>query len=60
VRYFNHEHGQQDSPAGPGAQAEAPNLFGWHLGRDVLDFLHRTGAVIDVDEYDMTPDFADG
>lgn len=59
VRYFNHEHGQQDPPAGAGAQAEAPNLFGWHLGRDVLDFLHRTGAVLDVDEYDMTPDYAD-
>jgi hypothetical protein len=60
VRYFNHEPGQQDPPTGAEEQAEAPNLFGWHLGRDVLDFLHRTGAVIDVDEYDMTPDYADG
>lgn len=60
VRYFNHEPGQQDPPAGAEEQAEAPNLFGWHLDRDVLDFLNRTGAVIDVDEYDMTPDYADG
>jgi hypothetical protein len=25
----------------------------------VLDFLHRTGAVLDVDEYDLTQDYAD-
>ena len=37
---------------------EAPNLFGWHLDREVLDFLQVTGAVLDVDEYDMTPDRA--
>lgn len=59
VRYFNHEPGQQDPPTDVEDQAEAPNLFGWHLGRDVLDFLHRTGAVLDIDEYDMTPDYAD-
>ncbi|WP_405526346.1 DUF4279 domain-containing protein [Streptomyces avidinii] len=41
------EPGQTD-PAGK------PNLFGWHLDRDVLDFLAATGAVLDVDEYDMT------
>lgn len=59
VRYFNHERGEHDPPADAGAQAEAANLLGWHLGRDVLDFLHRTGAVLDVDEYDMTQDYAD-
>jgi Domain of unknown function (DUF4279) len=56
VRYFNEQTERHD----PGdASAEAPNLFGWHLGREVLDFLHTTGAVLDVDEYDMTPDYAD-
>jgi hypothetical protein len=50
---------QQDPPADAQDQAEAPNLFGWHLGRDVLDFLHRTGAALDIDEYDMSPDYAD-
>lgn len=38
---------------------ETPNLFGWHLDRSVLDFLALTGAVLDVDEYDMTPDPSD-
>ncbi|GAA0552739.1 hypothetical protein GCM10010172_38990 [Paractinoplanes ferrugineus] len=38
---------------------DAPNLFGWHLDRAVLDFLRATGAVLDVDEYDMTPDRAE-
>jgi len=55
VRHFNdqaQQHGRSD------AAAEAPNLFGWHLGREVLDFLQATGAVLDVDEYDMTPDYA--
>jgi hypothetical protein len=57
VRYFNgqeaEQHGRSD------AAGEAPNLFGWHLDREVLDFLRATGAVLDVDEYDMTPDHAD-
>ncbi len=26
-------------------------LFGWHLDARVLDFLMRTHAVLDVDEY---------
>jgi hypothetical protein len=58
VRYFNDETGRRDHPLGD-APAEAPNLFGWHLGRDVLDFLHLTGSVLDVDEYDLTRDYAD-
>lgn len=29
---------------------------GWHLDRRVLDFLSATGAVLDVDEYDMAED----
>ncbi|THA81657.1 DUF4279 domain-containing protein [Streptomyces sp. A0592] len=32
----------------------SPNLFGWALERDVMEFLIATGAVLDVDEYDMT------
>ncbi|MFI6464809.1 DUF4279 domain-containing protein [Streptomyces sp. NPDC050528] len=47
VRYFN-----DPDQARPGA-ADAPNLFGWHLDRRVLDFLSSTGAELDVDEYDM-------
>jgi hypothetical protein len=55
----DHEPDQQHPPTEAEDQAEAPNLFGWHLSRDVLDFLHRTGAALDIDEYDMSPDYAD-
>ncbi|QEU91262.1 DUF4279 domain-containing protein [Streptomyces kanamyceticus] len=47
VRHFN----DTDRPR-QGAAA-APNLFGWHLDRKVLDFLSTTGAELDIDEYDM-------
>lgn len=50
VRYFN-----DTDQAQPGA-ADAPNLFAWHLDRNVLDFLSATGAELGVDEYDMTED----
>ncbi|MFB7363841.1 DUF4279 domain-containing protein [Streptomyces hydrogenans] len=50
VRYFN-----DTDQAQPGA-ADAPDLFGWHLDRKVLDFLSATGAELGVDEYDMTED----
>lgn len=50
VRYFNDT--DQEHPVAP----DAPNLFGWHLDRDVLDFLAAVGAELDVDEYDMTAD----
>jgi hypothetical protein len=59
VRHFNDEADRKDHPLRGDAQADAPNLFGWHLSREVLDFLHATGAVLDVDEYDLTPDYAD-
>jgi hypothetical protein len=49
VRYFN------DPDQDPGT-AKAPNLFGWHLNRNVLDFLIATNAELDVDEYDMAQD----
>ena len=41
VRYFN----------GP-EQHSSTGILGWHLGRDVLDFLHATGVALDIDEYD--------
>ncbi|MDN3029323.1 DUF4279 domain-containing protein [Streptomyces sp. S.PB5] len=53
VRYFNNT-----DPGKPNA-ADAPNTFGWHLDRNVLDFLIATGAELDVDEYDMTGDDED-
>ncbi|MDX3099064.1 DUF4279 domain-containing protein [Streptomyces sp. ME19-03-3] len=53
VRYFNDT--DQDQPN----TSDAPNLFGWHLDRNVLDFLIATGAELDVDEYDMTGDDED-
>jgi hypothetical protein len=51
VRYFNEveqhpEHQKQVSEKNP------TRMLGWHLGRDVLDFLQAVGAVLDVDEYD--------
>ncbi|MFI5671104.1 DUF4279 domain-containing protein [Streptomyces sp. NPDC051704] len=52
VRYFN-DTDREQPPLRPGTE-EGSNLFGWHLNRDVLDFLTTTGAVLDVDEYDMT------
>ncbi|MFD7879270.1 DUF4279 domain-containing protein [Streptomyces sp. NPDC059766] len=53
VRYFN-DSDEADPPQLPNS-LDHPNLFGWHLDRDVLDFLAATGAVLDVDEYDLTP-----
>jgi hypothetical protein len=54
VRYFNDQEGERH-----GHSDAAPNLFGWHLNREILDFLQTTGAVLDVDEYDMIPESAD-
>jgi hypothetical protein len=59
VRKFKDEPDLPVLPTEADAGAEASDLFGWHLGRDVLDFLQATGAVLDVDEYDMTPDCGD-
>ncbi|MER7174602.1 DUF4279 domain-containing protein [Streptomyces mesophilus] len=47
VRYFTAE--EPPDPA-----SHQPNLFGWHLEPEVLAFLAATGAMLDVDEYDMT------
>ncbi|MEV0092236.1 DUF4279 domain-containing protein [Streptomyces sp. NPDC050738] len=55
VRYFNDvEHDQEQLE--PDSPEQPPHLFGWHLDSDVLAFLAATGAALDVDEYDMTPD----
>ncbi|KAB1119124.1 DUF4279 domain-containing protein [Micromonospora aurantiaca] len=43
VRYFNDD--------GDAEESSQHQLLGWHLDRRVLDFLHRTGAELDVDEY---------
>lgn len=54
VRYLN---GHEESPSSDAMYPESPqepNPLGWHLDRDVLDFLTATGATLDVDEYDMT------
>lgn len=53
VRYFN-DADEEQQPL-QSEVPEGPNLFGWHLDRDVLDFLTATGAALDIDEYDMTP-----
>lgn len=52
VRKFNHDKGQDRLADTPPELVDGPDLLGWHLDRDVLDFLHATGAVLDVDEYD--------
>lgn len=50
VRYFSPVEGPDN------LAAEAPNLFGWDLDRKALAFLTATGAVLDVDEYDLSTD----
>ncbi|WP_106402832.1 DUF4279 domain-containing protein [Actinocorallia populi] len=53
VRYFNDE---ADSPdTDPSVETtDRPNLFGWHLDHDILAFMSAVGAVLDVDEYDLS------
>ncbi|MFI6979138.1 DUF4279 domain-containing protein [Embleya sp. NPDC050154] len=58
VRRFNDEPGPPGHPDSRDG-GTPPNLFGWHLDREVLDFLQTTGTVLDIDEYDMTPDHAE-
>ncbi|MER6298198.1 DUF4279 domain-containing protein [Kitasatospora sp. NPDC001539] len=53
VRMFNDEDGQDRLASASPELIEGPDLLGWHLGRDVLAFLHATGAALDVDEYDF-------
>ncbi|MFD3837962.1 hypothetical protein ACFWWC_17105 [Streptomyces sp. NPDC058642] len=50
MRYFNVTNQAQSGAT------DVLNLFGWHLGREILDFLSATGAELDVDEYDVAED----
>lgn len=47
VRYFNEAEQQAER-----SRDESTGTLGWHLGRDALDFLQATGAVLDIDEYE--------
>jgi len=40
VRKFNDEEGQNRLASAPPELIDGPDLLGWHLDRDVLDFLH--------------------
>lgn len=55
VRSFDDDVGEEEELSPPGSDYEKlggqHQLLGWHLGRDVLDFLQLTGAELDVDEY---------
>ncbi|MBQ0892879.1 DUF4279 domain-containing protein [Micromonospora sp. U56] len=55
VRYFNDDDGEEENPQPDGTDlVRLPGqhqLLGWHLDRRVLEFLHHTGAELDVDEY---------
>ncbi|MFG2901744.1 hypothetical protein ACGFZH_32275 [Streptomyces zaomyceticus] len=52
VRHF--DEGEPREEPGRSAYEERPNLFGWCLDRRAIAFLAATGAVLDVDEYDLT------
>ncbi|WP_097880280.1 DUF4279 domain-containing protein [Streptomyces sp. st140] len=54
VRYFNDD--EQEEETGQAREGEKRNLFGWALDREAIEFLAATGTLLDVDEYDMTPD----
>ncbi|SBT42072.1 DUF4279 domain-containing protein [Micromonospora auratinigra] len=55
VRYLNDDEGEAESPQPDDTDlVRLPGqhqLLGWHLDRRVLEFLHDTGAELDVDEY---------
>ncbi|WP_155371695.1 DUF4279 domain-containing protein [Catellatospora vulcania] len=53
VRVFKPTEEGDEEPATSALQEppEKRNLFGWHLDGRVLDFLRRTHAELDVDEY---------
>ena len=57
VRFFDDDEGEEDRP-NPDAEELGMHkldgqhfLLGWHLDKNVLQFLERTGAELDVDEY---------
>ncbi len=55
VRYFNDDDGEDEQFSAPDAALQKLSgqhqLLGWHLRRDVLEFLVAVGAFLDVDEY---------
>jgi hypothetical protein len=55
VRTFDDPDGAEEdltpSELGYEKLAGQHQLLGWHLDHDVLNFLHLTGAELDVDEY---------
>ncbi|MCX5067776.1 DUF4279 domain-containing protein [Micromonospora lupini] len=55
VRVFEHPDGEEEDLAGPvDGMQKLPGqhqLLGWHLDARVLEFLRRTRAELDVDEY---------
>jgi len=55
VRYLNDDDGEEESPQPDGTDlVRLPGqhqLLGWYLDRRILEFLHHTGAELDVDEY---------
>ncbi|WP_344243490.1 DUF4279 domain-containing protein [Actinocorallia libanotica] len=53
VRYFNDEADAPDADSSA-ETTEGPNLFGWHLGHEIMTFMSMVGAVLDVDEYDLS------
>ncbi len=57
VRWFGDDDGEEEVGVVKGADGstlrEGVWLYGWHLDREVLEFLVDIGADLDVDEYDM-------
>lgn len=57
VRFFDDDEGEEDRPNPHAAELGMRKLdgqhflLGWHLDKNVLEFLERTGAELDVDEY---------
>ncbi len=55
VRNFNDEDGEEEEFSPPEATLQKLSgqhqLLGWHVDRSVIEFLHATGAELDVDEY---------
>lgn len=48
VRYFNEAEREPGYQQAQVAKNEPTRTLGWHLGRDVLDFLQATGAGFDI------------
>ena len=51
VRYFDTDEHDALGTVRQKSLADSHQLLGWHLDADVIAFVHRTRAAIDVDEY---------